>query len=89
MEQDWRCTGWFNGWPTWIGGTGDEWKHCCVEHDRAYEANEVTTQVHIELGYCVYEAVGWLGIFVAVVMVVATIVYWLMRHKNQAGRRQR
>lgn len=30
------CTAWPDGWPTWLGGTGDEWRHCCKLHDAAY-----------------------------------------------------
>lgn len=33
MQPDMQCTGWPDGWPSWIGGTGDEWLHCCVAHD--------------------------------------------------------
>ncbi len=33
MTPDDNCTFWLDGWPTWLGGTGDEWLHCCIEHD--------------------------------------------------------
>jgi len=30
---DMVCTAWANGIPKWLGGTGVEWLHCCIEHD--------------------------------------------------------
>jgi hypothetical protein len=32
------CTGWWDGWPSWLGGTGQEWMACCKAHDLAYSA---------------------------------------------------
>lgn len=33
---DW-CTAWPDGIPTWLGGTGLEWQHCCKAHDLFYD----------------------------------------------------
>lgn len=33
MPPDMECTFWPDGWPVWLGGTGQEWHHCCVAHD--------------------------------------------------------
>lgn len=30
---DFECTNWIDGWPTWLGGAGNEWIHCCIDHD--------------------------------------------------------
>lgn len=30
---DMHCTGWLDGVPTWLGGTGNEWIDCCRAHD--------------------------------------------------------
>lgn len=54
------CTGWFDGWPEWLGGTGDEWLHCCANHDQAYldlqeHGLAVYVQFHLELMKCVAE----------------------------------
>jgi len=35
MEGD-GCTLWLDGWPTWLGGSGNEWRHCCDRHDGYY-----------------------------------------------------
>ncbi len=84
--QDWQCTGWLNGWPTWLGGKGDEWLHCCVVHDQAYETGIVSLWTHVELGRCVAGTAG--GLIVGGLMAVATIVWWGHAHKNKAGRRR-
>lgn len=52
MSED-ACTAWPDGWPAWLGGSGDEWRHCCIQHDAAYEAGTSTIQSHIDLAACV------------------------------------
>lgn len=81
--QDYRCTAFLDGWPSWIGGYGDEWLKCCQIHDIAYEAGDVTAWTHIELGQCVFESGGWI---LGPIMAVATLLYWLHRHVNRMNR---
>lgn len=51
--SDNRCTGWLNGWPEFLGGTGQEWLHCCQAHDAVEKsllgdiALEIRHRVHI------------------------------------------
>jgi hypothetical protein len=42
-----RCTLWLNGIPEFLGGTGEEWLHCCIDHD--FGAS------HWQLAQCVAE----------------------------------
>ncbi len=45
---DFECTLWPDGIPTWLGGNGAEWIHCCVAHDLG--------GTHTELAQCVAAA---------------------------------
>ena len=56
MASDNRCTDWFNGIPTWLGGNGHEWISCCVAHDRFYETHNGLLEfigAHWTLAKCV------------------------------------
>lgn len=46
---DMNCTGWLDGWPTWLGGSGDEWIGCCQIHD----LSDQTFTAALALGKCV------------------------------------
>lgn len=59
--MDNRCTLWFDGWPKSLGGTGDEWLHCCQQHDLTYLAAHHFGEylaAHWELARCV-AGVSW------------------------------
>ena len=59
--MDNRCTAWFDGWPTWLGGTGNEWIHCCQKHDEMYLVAHTFGEfvaAHWELCSCV-ATVSW------------------------------
>jgi hypothetical protein len=76
-SADMQCTGWIDGWPTWLGGTGREWLHCCVAHDQA----EMTIQSAFNLGRCVAET----NMVMAALMVTGVILIgpiYLMRKKG-------
>jgi hypothetical protein len=53
-----HCTAWPDGRPTWLGGTGTEWAHCCKIHDDFFDA-QTTLDVlaylgaHYDLAACV------------------------------------
>lgn len=81
--QDYECTASPDGWPAWLGGTGDEWLGCCMAHDHAFDAGTVTLWTHVELGHCVLEAGGWI---MAPIMALATIGWWLLRHSYRTSR---
>lgn len=57
------CTSWPDGWPTWLGGTGEEWQHCCKAHD-AFYAQQTSMDLgaylgaHWDLASCV-ASVSW------------------------------
>lgn len=63
MDQTDYCTSWWDGWPTWLGGTGHEWANCCKMHDEFY-ASQPTLDLlaflgaHARLASCV-ATVNW------------------------------
>ncbi len=82
------CTGWLDGWPTWLGGTGAEWVHCCEAHDTHYAADDPVLrllQAHLELGRCVWEV----SPAMAIVMVAGLFTFgtlFIIGFKNRYGR---
>lgn len=54
------CTSWWDGWPTWLGGTGHEWAPCCKAHDEFYGAYDGWWYIgaHWRLAECVAHAAG-------------------------------
>lgn len=62
------CTGWWDGWPTWLGGSGTEWRHCCKAHDAFYHDTMTLAQkvaADAELWACVGGSMGmlmWAGV---------------------------
>ena len=59
------CTGWPDGWPIWLGGTGREWGElCCKPHDLYYQQNADNLNwfdflgAHWELAQCVGGVMG-------------------------------
>ena len=81
------CTSWPDGWPTWLGGTGNEWAHCCKAHD-AFYAQQQTMDLfaylgaHWDLATCV-ASVSW-GMAVAMFAGLATLglPYIVSRHNR-------
>lgn len=79
------CTGWWDGFPEWLGGSGDEWRHCCKVHDTFYHDAMTWTEKlgsDWDLGTCVGGAMGvvmWAG--------VSTLGLLIMMHlKNQLSK---
>lgn len=70
--SDNRCTGWLNGWPEFLGGTGQEWLHCCQAHDGV----EKSLSGDIALGLCVAEVSPLMGVimFLGVVLLGPTFI---------------
>jgi hypothetical protein len=87
MQSD-GCTGWLDGWPQWLGGTGEEWRHCCVAHDERYAAGEGFWRLfvsHFELGACVWTV----SPLMAVLMVGGLLTFgaaYFVNAKNRFGR---
>lgn len=83
------CTGWPDGWSTWLGGTGTEWRHCCIAHDLAYTGNPTIADylsAHWVLARCVGE-VNWA---MAATMFVGLITFGsglIIHSRNRYGRR--
>lgn len=73
-----RCTLWLDGWPTWLGGTGDEWRGCCAAHDRFYEQAHTFggyLSAHWDLARCVAEvSTGMAGVMLTG-LVAATVAF--------------
>ena len=68
MRPDNQCTLWPDGWPVWLGGTGREWLHCCIEHDHGGG--------DLELAQCV---AGDGGLVMALVMLAGLTLAWPLR----------
>ncbi len=86
MRPDLQCTSWPDGIPTWLGGSGDEWLHCCVAHDLS---NLPMLASDLELYRCVADAGYW---WVAIVMLIglATVglavrAYWRLSRRNRTN----
>lgn len=66
MAPDLECTFWFDGVPPLLGGRGDEWLHCCIEHDLSTEAWQASNMTLYDCvaaaGYEVMAAVIYVGV---------------------------
>ncbi len=69
MKPDLECTFWPDGISSRLGGTGDEWLHCCVAHDLS---TEPWMQSNIDLFQCVSDA-GYSGMATLMLIGVATL----------------
>jgi len=79
IPPDYECTSWLDGIPKWMGGTGQEWNHCCIAHDLGGS--------DVELLNCVNEI--WFGM--GTVMVVGLLLFrpaWrvIQRKKLKEGK---
>lgn len=77
------CTGWFDGWPTWLGGNGREWSHCCKAHDEFYASYDGWSGylgAHWDLAVCVGQ-VNW-GMAVVMLGGLLTFGTGLIIHKK-------
>jgi hypothetical protein len=69
------CTSWPDGIPTWLGGTGVEWSHCCAAHDEFYAGYDGWfgyLGAHWELCQCVASA-GFTGM--GVIMLAGLVTF--------------
>lgn len=80
---DFRCTGWIDGWPAWMGGTGEEWLHCCVAHDLAAK----TVASDLALGKCVAAVSPLMGAAMAVGVLTFGTLYVALRRRGKTGKR--
>jgi hypothetical protein len=88
MQSD-GCTGWLDGWPTWLGGSGEEWRHCCLAHDDRYAAGEGAWQLlgaHFELAGCVWQVSPVMAVLMVGGLLTFGAAYWI-NLKNRHGRR--
>ena len=81
MQPDLQCTHWPDGIPTWLGGRGNEWLHCCVKHDLS-DLPRLASDV--KLFQCVW-ATGYWPVAVVMFLGLVTIglVYRWIRHGPQ------
>ncbi len=70
-----ECTYWPDGWPTWLGGTGQEWLPCCQAHDLA----PMTLQSAADLGACVAKVSPWMGLIMMIGVAVFGPIYLATR----------
>jgi hypothetical protein len=74
------CTGWIDGWPTWMGGTGDEWRHCCATHDEVYASTSNLWDILVSdfaLGWCVAQISIGMGITMLVGLLTIGAGYFI------------
>lgn len=70
---DLECTWWPDGVPAWLGGTGDEWLHCCVAHDLS---DLPMLASDIVLARCVADAGhGWMAPVMLAGLVTLGVIY--------------
>lgn len=62
MQPDFECTGWLDGWPAFLGGSGDEWLNCCIAHDLATKS----VAHDLALGRCVAEVSPVMGVIMTI-----------------------
>ena len=75
IKPDMECTFWLDGWPTWLGGAGDEWLPCCQAHDLA----PMNAHSAYELGACVASVSPWMGLVMMVGVLLFGPVYLMIR----------
>lgn len=75
MLPDMECTFWPDGWPQWIGGTGQEWHHCCVAHDLG--------GTNIDLARCVAETSPTMAVVMFAGLAVFGPIYLAIRHRRR------
>jgi hypothetical protein len=80
IGPDYRCTGWIDGWPTWLGGTGQEWLHCCVAHDQV----DMTFQSALNLGQCVAATSPVMGLIMTIGVLAFGPVYLSLWQRRRA-----
>jgi hypothetical protein len=78
MNPDLECTFWMNGWPTWLGGSGDEWLHCCQAHDLVPMSLEST----FNLGQCVSEVSPIMGSIMFLGVFIFGPIYGIIKYKG-------
>lgn len=81
------CTGWWDGWPTWAGGSGDEWRHCCRMHDGVYTETMTFLQklaADVDLYSCVGGVMG--AIMWAGVSTLGLVIVMIMKNQLTKGR---
>jgi len=81
------CTGWPDGWPTWLGGTGSEWAHCCRQHDDFYAAQPTLDALaylsaHYDLAACVASVSWGMAVAMFVGLCVAGLPFIVSRHNK-------
>ncbi len=83
------CTAWPDGWPRWLGGTGEEWAQCCAVHDQFYadHANSLNwpefVSSHWTLAQCVGGAMG--ATMFAGLCTFGLLAWISMKNKFQPG----
>ncbi|MCC6479995.1 MAG: hypothetical protein IT552_12395 [Sphingomonadaceae bacterium] len=84
------CTAFPDGWPTWLGGTGSDWAHCCKAHDQFYASYDGWLGyfgAHWDLATCVAQA-GFAPIGAVMFAGLSTVgTLFVINRKNRVGRR--
>lgn len=81
---------WPDGWPTWLGGVGNEWAHCCKAHDEFYASQGsldllAYLEAHWSLATCVASVSWTMAVAMFTGLCVFGLPYLIHRH-NRAGR---
>ncbi len=78
-EVDMECTMWPDGWPTWLGGTGSEWHHCCVAHDLV----PITLQSNLNLWDCVSKINHSMGLIMFIGLFLFSGIYGIIKYRGK------
>lgn len=89
-----RCTSWWDGWPTWLGGSGDEWRHCCKMHDDFYDVGYPFFEymfAHWELAKCVWQISPWMAfvMFIGLVSFGTLQLIWIKNKLSKGAGREK
>lgn len=94
MKTDY-CTSWWDGWPAWLGGTGDEWANCCKAHDEFYAGYDGWLGylgAHWDLAVCVGQSASWAmgGLMLAGLTTFGSLVVISRKNKiDERGKEKR
>ncbi len=76
---DYECTWWPDGWPTWIGGRGNEWLHCCIDHDLV----EKSLAGDLALGVCVAQESPTMGVLMGAGVLTLGTAYVVLKGRSK------
>lgn len=78
-----NCTLWPDGVPVWLGGSGQEWTHCCRAHDLAYDAGSSKLLADLNLLSCVADSgFPFMGTLMGIAVILLGYPFYKRRASN-------